>query len=521
MLHFLPLKIQIQLYSKKFQALFPDGFCVDHNAFLRPDLAAIPALRHGGEILNLDHRIPDRFAQETGITTTIFVRRDDDFFRISTSIKNQTGERAVGSSLDRAHPAHAALVAGQAYTGLASVFSVQLMTQYLPIQDASGNVIGAIVVGMNITSRRYAGLNVKLALLVQGLIAATLVLQSLFYEWTSRHPDSFLSNIGGTLAFSVTCLVIVGAIAGRVASASIGKSLVKAKAAMDRISSGDLTALLHVGRRDEIGDLLHAINACSQGLARLVAEVRQGSNQITSVSQEIAAGNTDLSTRTESQVAWLAATASSTASLTETVKLNVEHTMAVDAHASDARRIAEVGGKSVARLVTTMNEIKSSSLRISDVISIVENIAAQTNLLALNAAIEAARAGAEGRGFAVVAAEVRGLAQRCGSAAQEVKGLVEKAVVNVSNGEMLVGETGSTMAEIIASINGVVAVTTEVNRASQHQRSGIEKVNDAVQKMDDMSQENAALLEQAATAAQHMYDQALKLSGAVSIFKIA
>jgi methyl-accepting chemotaxis protein len=282
-----------------------------------------------------------------------------------------------------------------------------------------------------------------------------------------------------------------------------------------------LTTLLHVDRRDEIGEMMHAINGISQGLARLVGEVSQGSAQITVASREIAMGNADLSGRTEAQASSLEETASSMEELTSIVKQNAENANAVNGYVVSAMDVAEQGGKVVGTMVDTMGAIRQSALRIADIIGVIEGIAFQTNILALNAAVEAARAGEHGRGFAVVATEVRALAQRSASAAKEIKTLVNDSVGNVDAGGKLAGEAGRRMDEIVSSIKHVTTVVAEIAAASKDQSIGIDGVNKAIHHMDEMTQQNASLVEEAAAAAQSMHDQAVKLSQAVSVFKLA
>jgi methyl-accepting chemotaxis protein len=248
--------------------------------------------------------------------------------------------------------------------------------------------------------------------------------------------------------------------------------------------------------------------------------VRRGTETITVASGEIASGNADLSSRTESQAGSLEETASSMEELTSTVRQNADNARQANQLVVNASEVAVKGGAVVGQVVSTMGSIKDSSRKIVDIIGVIDGIAFQTNILALNAAVEAARAGEQGRGFAVVASEVRNLAQRSAAAAKEIKGLIGDSVEKVDAGSKLVDNAGATMEEIVTSVKRVADIMAEITSASQEQSSGIEQINQAVSQMDEMTQQNAALVEQAAAAAQSMQDQAVELSRAVSIFKL-
>jgi methyl-accepting chemotaxis protein len=253
---------------------------------------------------------------------------------------------------------------------------------------------------------------------------------------------------------------------------------------------------------------------------RVVGEVRQGIEAITTASGEIASGNLDLSSRTEEQAGSLEETASSMEELTSTVKQNVENARQANTLAISASDIAQKGGNVVSQVISTMDSIKDSSGRIVDIIAVIDGIAFQTNILALNAAVEAARAGEQGRGFAVVASEVRSLAQRSAAAAKEIKTLIGESVERVNVGGKLVGEAGATMGEIVSSVKRVTDIMAEIMAASQEQGAGIEQVNQAINQIDSITQQNAALVEQAAAAAASLQDQASNLSRAISVFKL-
>ncbi len=287
------------------------------------------------------------------------------------------------------------------------------------------------------------------------------------------------------------------------------------------VAAGDLTQQIDVQSTNETGQLLQALKDMNESLSRTVSTVRHSTETITVASGEIASGNADLSSRTESQAGSLEETASSMEELTSTVRQNADNARQANQLVVSASEVAVKGGAVVSQVVTTMGSIKDSSRKIVDIIGVIDSIAFQTNILALNAAVEAARAGEQGRGFAVVASEVRNLAQRSASAAKEIKGLIDDSVSKVDAGSKLVDQAGTTMEEIVNSVKHVADIMSEITSASAEQSDGIEQVNQAIGQMDQMTQQNAALVEQAAAAAQSMQDQAVELSRAVSVFRLS
>jgi methyl-accepting chemotaxis protein-2 (aspartate sensor receptor) len=538
MIKFRSIKSQIHYAAQQYLKQFPHPISLDVGRTVSFDGWVTPVLKHGASDLTMDHTIPDSFMADTGWQTTVLVRSGSDLIRVSTCIKDQTGARAVGSPLDRAHPAYPRLMAGESYVGLASLFGKQFMTQCDPIKDATGKVIGAFCVAMGV---KDATLSLAARLSLATVVMAGAVVGG--YAWGTGHAiDARIEQqraAGGAAvslqqlaadidklhtwygSVALLAVLLVGAALYWLIQRSVTVPLLAARTATEKLTAGDLTTLLHVDRRDELGQMMHAVNGMSQGLARIVGQVRQGSDHINSASSEIAAGNSNLSSRTESQASALEQTAAAMEALTRNVKQNADNAQVVNDHVTSAAAVAEQGGNAVHRVVETMESIKQSSLRIADILGVIDGIAFQTNILALNAAVEAARAGEHGRGFAVVAAEVRTLAQRSATAAKEIKTLIDASVGNVEAGGKLVGEAGRTMAEIVSSVKRVNTLVVEMTTASQEQSSGIEEVNHAIAHMDEMTQENAALVEEAAAAAQSMYDNALKLSDAVRFFKLA
>jgi len=324
--------------------------------------------------------------------------------------------------------------------------------------------------------------------------------------------------------FTVILLACLGTAFGIVCAWWLTMSIVRpVRAAVDvaeRVAAGDLTADLDVSARDEIGQLQAALKHMNEQLLRMVREIRTGSDAIATASSEISAGNRDLSARTEQQAGSLEETASSMEELNSTVTQNAENARQASVLAAKASEVAERGGAVVAQVVSTMHSIDASSKKISDIIGVIDGIAFQTNILALNAAVEAARAGEQGRGFAVVAGEVRNLAHRSAAAAKEIKELIGDSVEKVESGARLVGQAGTTMEDIVGSVRRVTDIIGEIAAATDEQRAGIGQINQAVNQMDQATQQNAALVEEAAAASESMQDQAQHLAQVVSAFKI-
>ncbi|MEX5405522.1 methyl-accepting chemotaxis protein [Stenotrophomonas sp. WED208] len=297
------------------------------------------------------------------------------------------------------------------------------------------------------------------------------------------------------------------------------ENLVQVSTLLQAISRGDLTVRMQGDFHGVFARMRDDCNATVDQLKQIVGRIQSSASSINLAAGEIASGNTDLSRRTEQQAANLEETAASMEELTSTVKQNAEHARQANQLAIGAHGVASQGGEVVGQVVTTMSAIEASSKKIAEIISVIDGIAFQTNILALNAAVEAARAGEQGRGFAVVASEVRTLAQRSAGAAKEIKGLIEDSVGKVADGSALVRQAGTTMGEIVASVQRVTDIMADISAASQEQSSGIEQVNQAVVQMDETTQQNAALVEEASAAARSMEEQANLLAEAVSVFR--
>ena len=327
-----------------------------------------------------------------------------------------------------------------------------------------------------------------------------------------------------TMLLTLLAAVAIGVAAAYVITRGLLKQLGGEPGYTSRIATsiaeGDLSIAIDTKSSDK-GSLLSEMKQMRNSLVDIVSQVRRGTHTITTASREIAAGNTDLSSRTELQASSLEKTASAMEELTSTVKQNAENAREANQLAATASDVARKGGEVVSQVVGTMGEINSSASKIADIIGVIDGIAFQTNILALTAAVEAARAGEQGRGFAVVAGEVRSLAHRSAAAAKEVKDLITDSVDKVGSGARLVDEAGATMGEIVGSVRRVTDIIGEITAATEEQRSGIGQINDAVTQMDQVTQQNAALVEEAAAASAAMQDQARQLARVVSVFKVA
>jgi len=324
------------------------------------------------------------------------------------------------------------------------------------------------------------------------------------------------------LQILVLDIIIILALS-RILSSVVLDPLAQIGAALNDIAEGeaDLTKRIPRAKTDEFNRVSDSLNTFMERLQGIIEQVSAGTITITHAANEIANGNMDLSSRTESQASSLEQTAASMEEMTATVKQNAENAKMANRMAGTAADVASKGGAVVAQVVQTMGSINQSSRKIVDIISVIDGIAFQTNILALNAAVEAARAGEQGRGFAVVASEVRSLAGRSAAAAKEIKSLIDESVSNVGIGSKLVDEAGVTMTEIVDSVSKVTRIMADIQSASDEQTLGISQINEAVRQMDNNTQQNAALVEQAAAAAGAMQSQASSLAEAVSVFKLS
>ncbi|MCG8158254.1 MCP four helix bundle domain-containing protein [Brenneria goodwinii] len=328
------------------------------------------------------------------------------------------------------------------------------------------------------------------------------------------------NNVLIFLASSILLSIILGAAIAWLITRSVTRPLKEALDVAENVAQGDLTTQVRTFHRDETGQLLASLHKMNTNLKQIVTQVRGGAEAITTAATQIAAGNQDLSSRTEEQASSLEETAASMEQLTSTIRNTTDNTFQATELSAGASLTVEKSGEMMTAVKREMREISDSSQRMSDIINVIDSIAFQTNILALNAAVEAARAGEQGRGFAVVASEVRSLAQRSATSAKEIKELIAAAAQKIQNGMTLVESTSTTMTSLVSDVQSVNNIIGEIAQASREQSDGVNQINIAVGQIDTTTQQNAALVEQSATAARSMQDQAYSLMQMVSVFKL-
>ena len=451
----------------------------------------------------------------------------------------ETATTRTTASLLSADPAVGALFKDQVTAGLQEISEVRKNIEALNnSQDTKDLIARTVAEGAVVRASIAKGSQLKTAGDQEGAVKelnATLLpavakylgtLREIVALQTKEYEDAkrdYMAQREGAALFArlmVAALILVLALGTWWLIQQIRQPVHDAISVAETIANGDLTAKVDVSRGDEFGELMKAIAHMQERLVHLVSDVRDGTVGMSHVSEEIAAGNNDLSARTEQTAANLEETASSMQELTSTVKQSADSARQANQLAGSAAQVAQRGGQVVGQVVSTMDEINASSRKISDIISVIDGIAFQTNILALNAAVEAARAGEQGRGFAVVASEVRSLAGRSADAAKEIKMLINTSVEKVEGGSALVAQAGQTMTEIVTSVQRVTDIMGEITAAASEQSDGIAQVNAAIAQLDQMTQQNAALVEQSAAAASSMKDQAHRLAGVVATFKL-
>ena len=591
------MRTEADRFLTAFADAAPGPYTVDPAQTVEVAGKPTPTFKSGDTVLNLNFAVPDKFFARTGGTiATVFARTGDDFVRVTTSLKKENGERAIGTLLDRAHPSYKALMSGEPFRGLAWLFGVPYMSKYEPVRDASGKVIGALYVGVDVRSElallkdkiRAHGIGQSGGYFVidgkpgadqgkvlidrntaregknlldakdadglawvremidrkDGTLRHTLAdtdgaqggkARERFTVFT-QYPDwklviagtAYVDELEADLVSARNRFLLLGLALGALLASglywmlrrAVSTPLAEVVHVAQRVAAGDLTHRLPTTRRDEIGQLMRAVNGVGDGLTGIVDKVRASASTIASSTGQIAAGNADLSARTEAQAGSLERTASSIEELAATVRQNADSAQHAHDMVQSASEAAHAGGQTVERLVGTMSGIHATAQKIADITGIIDGIAFQTNILALNAAVEAARAGEQGRGFAVVAGEVRSLAQRSAAAAKEIKALINRSVDEVQAGNEAARGAGDAMQDIVTRVERIAGLMGEISHASREQSQGIEEVNRAVTSMDEVTQQNAALVEEAAAAAESLRQQAQELRGAVDVFRL-
>ncbi|MEY4563658.1 MAG: hypothetical protein RLZZ618_2935 [Pseudomonadota bacterium] len=408
--------------------------------------------------------------------------------------------------------------------GDASDIDRRLFTEIESI-EVRYTVVALSIVDMVVNGQRDAGV-AKMNADCRPLLAALMKATQDFIEHGQEDAHAKVAAAEAAYRNDRLMLLTAGVVAvlfalamGWLLAQAITVPLLRAVGLAEAVASGDLRSDIVVDRFDETGNLLAALKRMNDGLGEMVTRVRQSADGIATASAEIATGNMDLSSRTEQQASALEQTSASMQEMTSRVQQNADSSRQASQLASAAADVAGRGGQVVDRVVSTMNDITSSSKKIGDIIGVIDGIAFQTNILALNAAVEAARAGEQGRGFAVVASEVRSLAQRSAEAAKEIKRLIGDSVDRVEAGAQLVGEAGTTMTDVVRQVRQVTSLMSEINASTSEQSSGIQQVNQAVSSLDQGTQQNAALVEQSAAAAESLKNQAADLLQVIAVFK--
>ena len=541
-----------------------------------------------GIAINDDFAVVDKFSEDTGGVATVFARKGDDFVRITTSLRDLKGERVMHTVLDRQHPAYQLMLQGKPYVGRADLFGKPYMTAYEPVRDASGQVVGILFVGTDlsafqdamqqqvVTTRlfEHGGAMViapgssweQAAFVAHSTHTGKKVLDAfpqarVSLEALAQNADGFARDVtallpgqGGNpwsvlrkadngwwvitevsddeamasqrralwMLWGAMALALALLAAGLLFTLRRGVSapLQELTQAITLVAQGDLTQPFRSARRDEVGDLVREVEGMRQRFVGMLRQVHVAAHSIASASSQIAQGNGDLAERTENTANSLARSAQSIEEITHVVRQSADAAQQAHQLSASAVEVASRGGQVVGDVVATMDDINTSSRKIGDIIGVIDGIAFQTNILALNAAVEAARAGEQGRGFAVVAGEVRSLAQRSAEAAKEIKALISTSVGKVESGAQLVQNAGHTMQEIVSSVQRMGDIIGEISAAASEQAERISQVNQDVTQLDQMTQQNASLVEESAAASQSMRDQAVRLEDSVSVFKL-
>jgi methyl-accepting chemotaxis protein-2 (aspartate sensor receptor) len=514
MLSFLSRKDRLRRLHLAMRGHFSGPFSLDTNRCHSLLDRVVPTMVAGTDDVLGREAIITRHATETGGGATIFVHWDGDFIRLVTTLRDAEGASMQGRPFERSHPAWFALRAGRPYCGYTVVGDTKHLVDYLPIVDSAGRVIGASSVGTDLSHHRVLSVAVRIALATMGCAAVLLPPYRLLVA-----PANHLQPLGRAWldAIFIGC---IGVVAWLAVTRLVSRSLSDAQQAAWRLAKGDLSTQVHVDRGDEIGLLLDALNGVNRGMAGLVSGVRRSVEGLVAVSAQIASGNSDLLARTHAQAGSLEQTAAATEQLTSTVRQNAEYAAQARDFTVSTASLATDGAERMKRAVAAIEAARGASAVMTEIVSTIEGLAFQTNILALNASVEAARAGSRGRGFAVVAEEVRNLAQRSAEAAKQIKEVIAASVAQIDGGAVLVSHSGSAMAEIAESVQQVTALVVQICDATLEQSAGIEEVSRSMGRIDQITQQNAHLVDEAAAAAANMNQQTGVLEEAVQRFRL-
>lgn len=585
---------QINRFADIFLQTMESDFNLDKDNTTEVAGKSLFTLKNGESALNMNFKVVDDFYRTTGVSSTIFVFQNGEFVRVSTAIKNEDGQRAIGTNLSKASAAYDKLINGEDYNGVAKLFGKDYTTTYRVLKDKNSNIIGAIFVGLDVTSEMQALKdsikNIKIGksgyvsiidanikndtygmLIIDNVSNGKNLLKDnsnnnhYFIEQMlkNRHGEmqfpwsitqgqkietkdkvvayqtyekwnwliatgTYQEELTGTMGVLYDRFTLIGIVILAVLNIAlyyllkhmVTKPLLQVKSVANQLAKGDLTVKVSTTREDEIGQLFKAMNNISEDLTKIVSQVRIGTEQISSACGQLSTGNTDLSYRTEEQASSLEKTVTNVEQLTQIIKNNADKVINVSDLLTQSVKLTLNGGQSMKEVVSTMHDIDDSSKKIIDIVAMIESIAFQTNILALNATIEAARAGEQGRGFAVVAGEVRNLSQRSSMASQEIKQLIQVSVENINKGNKLVNITEENMKTVVDSVDNVDKIMKEIARANKEQSMGIEQINLAMLDIDNVTQQNAALVEESAAATYSMSELAVNLNNTVKVFKL-
>lgn len=575
------LSEEVESYTRLFTTFLPQPLHVDSAESRTINGLTVPLLKGGETGLHDNNALSDDFLNRTGAISTLFVRSGNDFIRVATSLRKENGERAMGTVLDTTSPAFAAVTKGEVYRGLALLFGKRYITQYQPVKNSDGQVIGIIFVGVDIThswnvmrekilNRRLGGSGHFFVLdrstgKTRGHYLFHNSEEGQLPKWDSATQQQLLSDTSGTLErisddgrtlkMAYTPLpgwnwTIVGEVDKAVLLSNVnhlrdrfllagvalsvlfaGLFVMIIRRMLTRplrnvihlarlYAAGDLRANLPVTRQDEVGQLIAAINGIGDGLQKIVIQVREAAGDIRTGTNALANDSGEISEQINKQASSVEETSASMEQLAATVQQNAANMEQTQQLVAETSRAVHQGGETVTHAVATMDDIRDASKRIEDITRVIESIAFQTNILALNAAVEAARAGEHGKGFAVVAQEVRALAARSANAVKEIEQLIGDTLNKVSEGHALSEQTRLAMDAIIVHIDNISQLVTEINHASREQSAGIGQVNLAMTHIGEASHINADRVSRSEQTAHALREQGSHLARLVSLFQL-